>query len=472
VYQTSLLDHICAVQQDATPPTPRVVAAARQLRIADRNHLKSNRARAQRAYARRLARAVAAHPAQVKALAAAAASDAHDVRAVIARSPDVIRALRPVLVASPLALPRVLPAKFRVDLVVIEQAGRTRVPVCIEALSRSSQALIVGDGMRHGPQDFSYVAGATSAPGSAEPSQVRPSSLLEHARAVLPVRTFATHYRAVDQRLVMPLGHQADVEVEAFPGVWPAARCGRRLVPEMADVVPTAVASVIDHLLRRPARSLVVLTDTAAGAARVWAQVREAAVANPALRAALTDTATPPMWCGTLEAWSGAERDRCIWVRDAPEKAKARDVATVLAAARRSVTVITVDCEAMAAAEVTGLVYDPPSTHPLIVDLIGRLRSEGLIVRAPIGTGRYAVPIGIEDPNRPGRLLVAIDLDIEPREAPPGRDNVRLRSDQLTKLGWSPIRVLSTNLFRDPAREVAALVLSVRQASRDVAAPS
>ncbi|MGB3687158.1 MAG: hypothetical protein WA991_15190 [Ornithinimicrobium sp.] len=469
VYQTSLLDHIGAEQEARTPPTPRVIAAARQLRIADRNLLQRNRIRSKRTYVRRLSRAVTAHPGQVRALAAAAAGDEHDLRAVIARSPDVVCALRPVLIGSPLVLPRVLPSTFGVDLLVVEEAGRTSVAACIDALSRSAQAVIVGDGLRHGPRDFSYVAAAQSPDAVVGEARSQGRSLLTRAREVLPARTFTTHYRAVDQRLISPLNAAGAAGIDAFPGVWPAARAGQRLVPELGDVLPTAVASVIDHLLRRPTRSLVVLSDTATGAAQIWDQVRVAAADNPALRAALTGEDLPRMWCSSVALWSGVERDRCIWVRDAAGEADPRDVATVLAAARRSVTVVTVGCEALADAEVTGLVCEPPSEHPLVTDVITRLRAEGLIVRSPVGTGRYAVPIGIEDPARPGRMLVAVDLDIEPLEAAPGRDDVRLRTDQLLTLGWSPTRVFSTNLFRDPARDVAALALLVRQASQDAA---
>ncbi len=469
VYQTSLLDHISAEQEARTPPSSRVVAAARQLRIADRNLLRRNRIRAKRTYVRRLSRAVTAHPGQARAIEAAAAGDDHDLRAVIARSPDIVCALRSVLIGSPLVVPRVLPPVFGVDLVVVEEAGRSSVAACIDALSRSTQALIVGDSLRHGPRDFSYVAATESPDTASRAGRGHGPSLLTRARAVLPAYTFATHYRAVDQRLIRPLSSVGASQIEAFPGVWPAARAGQRLVPELGDVLPTAVASVIDHLLRRPTRSLVVLSDTATGAAHIWDQVRAAAGDNPTLRAALTGADLPRMWCSSVTAWSGVERDRCIWVRDAADEADPRDVATVLAAARRSVTVVTVGCNALAAAEVTGLVSEPPSEHPLVTDVISRLRAEGLIVHSPVGTGRYAVPIGIEDPARPGRLLVAVDLDIEPLEAAPGRDDVRLRTDQLASLGWTPTRVFSTNLFCDPARDVAALALLVRRASQDAA---
>jgi lambda repressor-like predicted transcriptional regulator len=106
-----------------------------------------------------------------------------------------------------------------------------------------------------------------------------------------------------------------------------------------------------------------------------------------------------------------------------------------------------------------------PVVHPVVEDLRQRLEVEGYVLQQHVGSGPHAVPLAIEDPHRPGRLLVAIDLDVEPAVIPPGRDSTRLRVEQLSRLGWEPVRVLSTNLFRDPAREVAALVSLVRQSA-------
>jgi len=45
------------------------------------------------------------------------------------------------------------------------------------------------------------------------------------------------------------------------------------------------------------------------------------------------------------------------------------------------------------------------------------------------------------------------------------RDRDRLRVEQLRRLGWEHVRVWSTDLFRDPARDVARISAAVRAAS-------
>ncbi|MEO6997563.1 MAG: hypothetical protein ABI112_05720, partial [Terracoccus sp.] len=45
------------------------------------------------------------------------------------------------------------------------------------------------------------------------------------------------------------------------------------------------------------------------------------------------------------------------------------------------------------------------------------------------------------------------------------RDRDRLRPEQLERLGWTHVRVWSTDLFRDPAREISRILGIVRRAT-------
>lgn len=102
----------------------------------------------------------------------------------------------------------------------------------------------------------------------------------------------------------------------------------------------------------------------------------------------------------------------------------------------------------------------------LIQDLARRLRAEGLVVHPGWGTSRHRLDLAVEDPRRPGSLLVAIDTDgAVYGSIGSTRDRERLRVEQLRRLGWSYERVWTRDLFRDPAREVARLVEAVHAAS-------
>lgn len=122
----------------------------------------------------------------------------------------------------------------------------------------------------------------------------------------------------------------------------------------------------------------------------------------------------------------------------------------------------------------SGSVLDRPMLPPvpqaevpvLVHDLARRLRAEGLVVHPGWGTSQHRLDLAVEDPRRPGSLLVAIDTDgAVYGSIPSTRDRERLRVEQLRRLGWSYERVWTRDLFRDPAREVARLVGAVYAAS-------
>ncbi|MGL5850213.1 MAG: DUF559 domain-containing protein, partial [Phycicoccus sp.] len=100
----------------------------------------------------------------------------------------------------------------------------------------------------------------------------------------------------------------------------------------------------------------------------------------------------------------------------------------------------------------------PPSAM-LVADLARRLRSHGLVVHEGVGSSAQVVDVAVEAPGEPGRLLLAVESD-GPRYAAVSstRDRDRLRAEHLERLGWRHLRVWSTDLYRDPAREVARVL--------------
>jgi REase_MTES_1575/AAA domain/Protein of unknown function (DUF4011) len=103
---------------------------------------------------------------------------------------------------------------------------------------------------------------------------------------------------------------------------------------------------------------------------------------------------------------------------------------------------------------------------PLVANLAFRLRSEGLVVHTGYGTSAQRLDLAVEDPQHHGRVLVAVETDgLRYAEMPSSRDRDRLRVEQLRRLGWEHVRVWSTDLFRDPARDVARIITAIRSAS-------
>jgi hypothetical protein len=103
---------------------------------------------------------------------------------------------------------------------------------------------------------------------------------------------------------------------------------------------------------------------------------------------------------------------------------------------------------------------------PLVANLAFRLRSEGLVVHTGYGTSAQRLDLAVEDPQHHGRVLVAVETDgMRYAEMASTRDRDRLQVEQLRRLGWVHVRVWSTDLFRDPARDVARIISAIRSAS-------
>ncbi|MDV3221874.1 MAG: DNA helicase, partial [Intrasporangium sp.] len=92
---------------------------------------------------------------------------------------------------------------------------------------------------------------------------------------------------------------------------------------------------------------------------------------------------------------------------------------------------------------------------------------EGLVVHEEYGTAAQRVDLAIEDPYHRGRVLVAVETDGRRYAAMRStRDRDRLRPEQLSRLGWVHLRVWSTDLFRDPAREISRILRVARDDRR------
>ena len=110
------------------------------------------------------------------------------------------------------------------------------------------------------------------------------------------------------------------------------------------------------------------------------------------------------------------------------------------------------------------------SRSVVLADLARRLRAEGLVVHEGLGSSADPVDLAVEDPARPGHLVLAVESDgPEYAAMRTARDRDRLRAEQLERLGWRHVRVWSTDVFRDPARDVSRILeaVGVRRAPGD-----
>lgn len=481
VHRSSVLDHLSSDVVPQQVGGEAVREAERSFRAADRAHQHRNALRARRAVLRRLRRTLTSHASQVGAWQRALEESrvgAVDARDIISRAPDVVLAAQPVLLASPLAVPAVLPPDMKVDLVVVDRAGRTTLARTAPALSRGRQVLVVGDSGGAGPRQFSVVADPKAEREAAEETVA--SSLVQEAAQVLPVRHLRVHYRALDQGLVAPLASLMPVPAHSFPGVGRTAAVREHVAEGPVDAQVAAAVELTLQLARaHRGQSLLVVADDDAGAEDLGVALRRAlarADDAPALRTALGEGQLEPALVRPVHRISGEVRDRVVWVCSPAGAAQAQAVGSVLAAARAGADLVVPSSVAGWAPGPGGGVLllqraltsdEEQHGHGSAVlgELVRRLRAEGLEVLEGVGHGPHAVDVAVVSEEDEQVLAVAVDGDGRapaPGEQP-GRDDIRLRHDQLTRMGWVPLTVRSSDVFADPAREVARVLGALRE---------
>jgi hypothetical protein len=354
-------------------------------------------------------------------------------------------------------------------------------------------------------------------------------SILDVLSAAVPVRLLTSHYRSRDERLVSfanaqmyggtlvtfpGTSNEAVVRLEVVDGSAPV-QPGLEAIESTQAEVDRVVALVLAHARSRPGESLGVIALGNKHAARI----------DDALGLALADGVgiaegdffdqerKERFFVKHLERVQGDERDAIILSVGYGKTPHGRmlhrfgslnldggprRLNVAITRARRKMTVVS----SFTAADLDPdrlkspgafmlrdfLLYaahggpQPPSPSaaegaaatvtsrnhpdPLVANLAARLRAEGLVVHAGYGASGQQIDLAVEDPQRAGRVLVAVETDgLRYAAISSTRERDRLRIEQLRRLGWEHVRIWSTDLFRDPARDVARVSAAVRAAS-------
>ena len=446
------------------------------------------------------------------------------VRSLFDSSSELLLALAPCWAMSPMTVAETVPPGQWFDVVVIDGAGQLAPAEAVSAMSRGRQVVVVGDRRQAPPTPFSTVAGAGAAPDE----ELEPGpSLLDELAGVLPERTLRWQYGCVDERLVHFADTAAYAgSMGTFPGTAAGSPVSLVQVDGTAEVEPgqgvaiestdaeveRVVEIVLDHARTRPQESLGVIALSERHAHRI----------RQALAVALDAPGRPSRGSDASDEdvarFFAHGRPEGFFVRSAAEAAGSTRDAVVLSVgfgrtphgqvlhrfpsisgpagprllttattqARRRLTVVSsiraddLDPERLRSpgsmmlrdlldyAGRGGIEEDQVAGRardPLMADLAVRLRREGLVVREDLGTSAHRVDLAVADPRDPGRFLVAVEGDGPGYAGLTGtRGRDRLRVEQLERLGWRHVRIWSTDLYRDPAREVARVVAATHDA--------
>ena len=92
-------------------------------------------------------------------------------------------------------------------------------------------------------------------------------------------------------------------------------------------------------------------------------------------------------------------------------------------------------------------------------EVADRLRFRGYAVDLQVGVSGYRIDLGVHNPDHPERYLAGIECDGAAfHSSKSARDRDRLREEMLASLGWSILRVWSTDWFDNPDVETDRLV--------------
>ena len=497
---------------------------------ADHAHLEGTVDRVRAAVGRRLREVLADHPDQEALVRAEASRSRRHrpLRDLLPRAGDVLTTVKPCWAMSPLVVASVLPPGRWFDVVIFDEASQVPPAQAVSAISRATQVVVAGDERQLPPTSFFTAADDADAAPETEALTEGFESVLDVLTAALPVRRLTWHYRSLDERLIAFANtHVYNGSLVTFPGTSldPVVRLdlvdgsalvqpGQEAIESTEVEVDRVVQLVLEHARRRPEESLGVITLGIKHATRIEDALRAALADAPGVGSFFDEGAPERFFVKNLERVQGDERDAIILSigfgktphgrvlhRFGPLNLEGgeRRLNVAITRARRRMTVVAAfgaddmdparlkargavmlrDFLAYAAAggstgSASGGVEDAARAaapgsglDPLVADFAERLRWEGLVVHERYGSSRHQLDLAVEDPRRRGRVLVAVETDGPGYAAMTStRDRDRLRIEQLRRLGWEHVRIWSTDLFRDPARDVARVTAALRGASR------
>lgn len=460
------------------------------------------------------------------------------VRQLVEEMGPALLRLTPCLMMSPLSVAQFLSAgRDAFDLVIFDEASQITVWDAIGAIARGRNAIIVGDPKQMPPSNFFNRGADGGEDGEDEASGLEDlESILDEGLASgMKLHRLTGHYRSRHESLIAFSNHRYyGSELVTYPSAETRqsavsfVRCNGAYQKGKERTNPEEAKAIVAEIVRRlndpelQKLSIGVVTMNSEQQRLIRNLLDEARRNNPGLESFFKDkTGGELETVYNLETVQGHERDVIMLsigygptVPGAPTMSmnfgplnqkggQRRWNVAVTRATTEMIVFASFDpdmidltrtkAEAVAdlkayldfarrgpialaeAVKINGGVDDFDSGFEEAVALA--LRNRGWQVQTQIGVSKFRIDLGIVHPDAPGRFLAGVECDgASYHSSPTARDRDRVRHAVLERLGWSLVRLWSTDYFLDPKRAIEvvhskliALVESDRKQTASVA---
>ena len=445
------------------------------------------------------------------------------LRKLLASAPDVLTAICPCWMASPLSVSQLLASDHKVfDIVLFDEASQIPPEDAAPAIMRATHVVVAGDKHQLPPTRFF----ASEEPDRDDDNEEQLTtegfeSLLDLMSAMSGSWWLNWHYRSRDESLIaFSNQHIYANRLITFPSVGGDHVLSHVLVPPdpadqrvQADVTrsnPTearrVVEMILEHARTRPHESLGVITLGIRHAQRIQDELDHQLPLYPELDDFFASGHNEPFFIKNLERVQGDERDAILlsvgYGKDQNGKLPYRfgpllqeggerrlNVAVTRARVRlalvssfshtdmdpnrtkaRGVELLRLYLE-YAASQGTTLTARQSGNvdlNPFEQDVKEALTAKGLHLVPQWGVSGYRIDFAVQHPEHPGSFVLAIECDgASYHSASTARDRDRLRQQQLEALGWSFLRIWSTDWFfrrdKEIERVMAAYDLALKR---------
>ena len=444
------------------------------------------------------------------------------IRQLMVDSGRAIQAIKPVFMMSPMSIPTFIPrGSVHFDIVLFDEASQIRPVEAYGALTRSEQAVVVGDSRQLPPTSFFDLSLDEEDDESYDERGSDLESVLKQFVAKGATECMLRwHYRSRHESLIAVSNEEFyDNKLMIFPSpdatreslglffhylpdTYYERGRGRSINRDEARIVAKAV---MRHARERGHRSLGVAAFSQGQAQVLQDEIEIIRRRDPSCEGFFADHSEEPFFVKNLENVQGDERD-VIFISVGYGKDEAGYVAmnfgplnqeggerrlnVLITRARYRCEVFTnmrsddIDLNRSKARGVVafkrflkyaehGMLDVPQATSsesdsPFEEQVAQALRDHGHEIHHQIGTGSFFVDLAVVDPGKPGRYLIGIECDgASYHSARWARDRDRLRQEVLERLGWTIHRIWSTDWFQQPETELRRALKAIERATFD-----